>query len=145
MLEIKGNLWDFFGKENYVICITTNGCVKTNRKAVMGKGCAAEAAARFPFLARRLGDLVLNVGNKVHDLFPKSMVMLSFPVKHNWWEKADLDLIRESSTRLQQIANEYSKRIFILPRPGCSNGRLNWEDVKPILINMSNNIWVISK
>jgi len=62
--------------------------------------------------------------------------LLFFPTKHNWWEKSDLVLIEESTRQLRDffdnVISEYPVPIY-LPRPGCSNGGLDWEDVKPIL------------
>jgi hypothetical protein len=38
------------------MCITTNGFVQRNGHAVMSKGCALEAARRWPMWSRPLGD-----------------------------------------------------------------------------------------
>ena len=60
--------------------------------------------------------------------------MITFPVKHNWWEAADLGLIERSASELLKIIEvKKIKEAVYLPRPGCGNGRLNWEDVKKIL------------
>ena len=60
--------------------------------------------------------------------------MITFPVKHNWWEAADLGLIERSARKLlKMIEVKRIKEAIYLPRPGCGNGRLKWEDVKKIL------------
>ena len=51
MKEVFGDLWEFDG----IIAITTNGFVKRDRTCVMGRGCARQAAVRFPELPRKLG------------------------------------------------------------------------------------------
>jgi hypothetical protein len=58
--------------------------------------------------------------------------ILSFPVKHNWFEKADMDLIRRSCRELMEVADELGllEESALLPRPGCGNGKLDWSDVK---------------
>lgn len=33
----------------------------------------------------------------------------------------------------------------VLPRPGCGNGRLTWEQVKPVIKFLPDNVWVISR
>jgi hypothetical protein len=61
--------------------------------------------------------------------------LITFPVKRNWWEVADLALIERSARELLKIIEV--KRIrgaIYLPRPGCGNGRLKWEDVKKIFL-----------
>ncbi len=143
MIEVRGNLWDY---ECDAIVITTNGFVKNNGEAVMGRGCALEAANRIDNLPARLGQHIKNHGNTLTVFWEGyqgyngedgdiwSIDLITFPVKHNWWEKADLELIEQSCIDLKSWANEtsYWKKILI-PRPGCGNGGLDWEDVKPIL------------
>ena len=67
MLEVKGNLWTFeypnTSPDSYVRCITTNGFVKKNGEAVMGRGCAKEACERYPGLAKQLGEKIIKKGN----------------------------------------------------------------------------------
>jgi hypothetical protein len=126
MKERKVDLWD----APAVIVITTNGTVKINGEAVMGRGCAAEAKELFPKLPKLLGQKIKSEGNHVH-LLRYSIV--SFPVKHAWWEKADLLLIQRSARELVQKANAYGWRDIWIVRPGCGNGGLQWEHVKPVI------------
>jgi hypothetical protein len=143
MREIRGELWDYYHREDkpFVVCITTNGFVKKNGEAVMGRGCAYEATKRIPYIAKDLGELIKLYGNRpwgVHDI-------LTFPVKHNWWESADLELIRQSAETLRTIALDNLEITYVLPRPGCGNGRLDWAQVKPLLEDLPDNVWVISR
>lgn len=145
MKEIVGELWDYYGKPNTVVCITTNGTVKKSGEAVMGRGCAEEAKARFPKLPAVLGAFIKRFGNRPWwghtDGFEG---LASFPVKHNWWEQADLELIRESAKRLFDWAANHHET-FVLPRPGCGNGRLTWEQVRPVIEFLPDNVLVISR
>jgi len=128
MKEVFGDLWEFDG----IIAITTNGFVKRNETCVMGRGCAREAAARFPTLPFELGRKIRSEGNHVF-YFPE-YGLITFPVKHNWWEAADLGLIERSARELLKIIEvKKIKEAIYLPRPGCGNGRLKWEDVKKLL------------
>ncbi len=144
MREIVGELWDFYGKPRFIVCITTNGFVKKNGEAVMGRGCAKEAKLRFPGIAGFLGDLLKRDGNHLRMLGEPYRVV-AFPVKIGWWEDADLGLIKESAERLKNLAVVDSLTRFILPRPGCGNGNLKWEDVRPLLENLPDNVWIINK
>ena len=129
MKEIFGDLWEFDG----IIAITTNGFVKRDRACVMGRGCARQAAVRFPDLPRKLASRISAEGNHVFH-FPEHGLII-FPVKHNWWEAADLGLIQRSAGELLKIIEvKKIKEAVYLPRPGSGNGRLKWEDVKKILL-----------
>ena len=125
MKLVYGNLWDWFDK-GFAIAITTNGFVKNNGECVMGRGCALEAKKRFPSIATKLGSIITSNGNNVNLIMNR---IYSFPVKHNWWEEADLDLIRRSCKELTDLTSGE----VIIPRPGCGNGKLSWNIVKPIL------------
>jgi hypothetical protein len=131
MKEDYGNIWHMPGD---AICITTNGFVKKNGEAVMGAGIAKEANNFYPGLAKALGEFICIGGNRVHPLYFDNtweQLILSFPVKHNWWEKADMELIRKSCQELIEYL-DVTKPLqnVLLPRPGCGNGKLQWKDVK---------------
>lgn len=130
MIEVTGNLWTFPAD---VRCITTNGFVKKNGECVMGRGCAREAAKKLPQLPKLLGDFIKNNGNHVGWLYGSTHgdIIFSFPVKHNWWERADLDLIARSAEEIKVAVP--GKRTVLIPRPGCGNGQLSWDDVKPVI------------
>jgi hypothetical protein len=145
MKEIVGNLWTFqfpnTGPEAYIRCITTNGFIKQNGQAVMGRGCAAEACRLYPGAALRLGQEIKIKGNVCIWI---NTGLLTFPVKHNWWEKADLELIAKSAQRLNYIARYMiTDKWYILPRPGCGNGSRSWDEVRPILEGLPDNVLVI--
>jgi hypothetical protein len=133
MFEVTGDLWEYEPAD--AICITTNGFVKADGCAVMGAGCAREATERMPNVTATLGRMLDASGNKVHYLGSwNNRAVLSFPVKHHWREHADPELIKTSALKLVEMADISSfMRNVIIPRPGCGNGRLKWEDVKPVL------------
>lgn len=145
MKEIVGDLWDYAEKPQYYICITTNGTVKGNGCAVMGRGCAYEAMIRYPGLDKELGLAILRHGNIVQFLrtsTPESLI--TFPVKHEWHQQADINLIKKSANELAVIANALNNIEYILPRPGCGNGKLSWEVVKPVISFLPDNVHIIT-
>lgn len=142
MFEIKGNLWTLPAD---AICITTNGTIKKDGTCVMGRGCAKEAKDKFPGIDKVLGDSIKKYGNNViylSDIEDRgdNKRIYSFPVKHNWYEKADLELIEQSCIQLVKEIDStigdfdfgFNIRFIAVPRPGCGNGQLEWKDVKPI-------------
>jgi len=133
MKEIIGDIWDYHEKGHWIV-ITTNGNVKTNGEAVMGKGIALQAKQRYPELPRELGEQIRESGNCLHCDSKRGLLL--FPTKHDWWEKSDLKLIETSTMELvdlfDNLISDYPTPIYLV-RPGCSNGQLDWKDVKPLL------------
>lgn len=141
MITALGDLWSV--KPPDWICITTNGFVKMNGEAVMGRGCARQAAQRYPRLPRHLGADIIALGNHLYS-YPQ-WHLYTFPVKHNWWEKASLQLIAQSVEELrEEVEATPGVRNIYIPRPGCGNGQLQWEDVRPLLAKLPDRYVVIT-
>jgi len=151
MLQRKGNLWTLQADAR---CVTTNGIVRKDGLAVMGKGSAEEARHRFPGVDAYLGTLLTDYGNHV---FPIQEVqdtrlgydwtLLSFPTKEHWREKSDLELIRRSCGELMDEADRTPAwQTILLPRPGCGQGGLDWPDVRRIITPLlDDRVVVVSK
>lgn len=132
MKEITGNIWSYHRKECCIV-VTTNGIVKDNGEAVMGRGIALEAKSKFPALPRRLGKQIKVHGNRVF-LFADFHI-ITFPTKHSWRDnKSDIGLIERGARQLASLSNcgLVAPPVYLV-RPGCGNGGLDWEIVKPIL------------
>lgn len=118
------------------LCITTNGAIKNNGEAVMGRGCALDACRHEPGIQRLLGELLVRHGNHVqvlrvaYDAADLPTHWVSFPVKHIWSERAELGLIERSARELMHLIGATGWQTVLLPRPGCGNGRLRWPDVR---------------
>lgn len=129
------------------IVLTTNGTVKKNGDAVMGRGVARQAAYSWYGLQKLLGKKIRTKGNRVRLLTKTNAAVpylqlprksesfliavpwhiVSFPVKHNWFDKADLELIETSCKQLKRLIERKGWERVLLPRPGCGNGALNWK------------------
>jgi hypothetical protein len=120
--------------------VTTNGFVKSNGEAVMGRGCAQEAKQRFPGIERRLGSLLNEHGNRPMRLRSD---LATLPVKHNWWEDADPDLIIESVKRLVSLVDKFGYESVLMPRPGCGNGSLIWENIRPLIADLLDDRFIV--
>lgn len=139
MKEIKGNIWD---TDLDVICITTNGDFNTRNELTMGKGIALQAKLRFPELPGLLGEYVSIFGNTPEYIITRKKYNLcSFPTKRHWWEPSDIKLIERSATLIERKIPSGST--VALPRPGCSNGGLNWKDVKIAIEPLLDNNYTI--
>jgi hypothetical protein len=159
MQEVKGDIWEL--SKYHGICITTNGILKKDNRAVMGAGIAKAARDRFLGLDVDLGKTILSTGNHVYYLgtyidkndpyYNTGYVgaveywkVISFPTKQHWMEDSKLDLIKQSITELTLLAHLIDEKIY-LPRPGTSNGHLKWEDVKPILEVLDDRFIVVDR
>lgn len=133
------------------VCVTTNGVLRANGRAVMGAGIAKYARDTFQGVDKRLGENIKAYGNRAFSLgwqwpitatsecSPQKQagkfMLLSFPTKHHWKDNSDSVLIRESCRQIMSLANEHDLDSIYMPCPGCSNGHLDYErDVRPVLM-----------
>lgn len=123
------NIWDCNYK-NFIICITTNGTVKKNGEGVMGAGIAKEVAEMIPYAPKKLGTHIKANGNHVGCICDN---FIAFPVKHNWYEIADINLIKRSAKQLIDILNRNPTKLVVLPAPGIGNGKLSWDEVEKVI------------
>lgn len=132
MHEIFGNFWRQDGYDLY--CITTNGVVKKDGRCVMGRGIAQQARDRFIDFDLAVGRGIEEFGNVPFTIgYFDGDWYSTFPVKHKWFEQADLELIEQSAKILVYNVTVARQRKVLLPRPGCGNGGLSWEDVKRVI------------
>lgn len=129
MKTMYGNLWNFHSLGP--VCITTNGIIKKDGELVMGAGIALQAKNRFPELPRKLAELVGKYGNRVFYL--STVRVFSFPTKDHWRDKSELGLIEQSSKQLVEICDRTGINQVYLPKPGCANGGLSWDDVNQLI------------
>lgn len=137
MVEVFGNAWDLMvdgGEYKYsYLAITTNGTITKAGVGVMGAGIAKEAMMKCRGIEKVLAKRLLERGNIVSKLGENTKynyTIISFPVKHNWFEDADIELIKDSCRYLMKEVIGDRDILVLLPRPGCGNGNLDWEDVK---------------
>lgn len=147
---------------NDAVVVTTNMVVERGR-AVMGAGVAKVIAQAFPEAPSILGQRLRHFGNvpiligfwgqqagfkeqwdKLH-----TKPLWSFPTKHHWKDPSDIRLIIQSAKLLDWELKKYfggARFSCAIPRPGCSNGGLEWSTVRthlePIL---DDNYLIIDK
>lgn len=145
--EEYGSIWELARRDYEAVVVFTNGYVKKDGTAVMGRGIAREAAVRWPSLPGLLGAGLKHRGNHVltftlsdldspmalENAEPREWNIITFPTKHAWWEQSDMTLIERSAQELVVEADILEVRRVIMGRPGCGNGNLAWRDVRPLL------------
>lgn len=149
MIEVFGDAWEL--SKNHTLCITVNNNVRIDNRAVMGRGIAKQAATRFPKVPFILADHILDKRVPMvfwlgkFGIYPDWWDLIAFPTKYNFWEKSSLELIKQSVEELDNLchADVYKDEAIFLPRPGCSNGGLDWKDVKPLLEKLDNRFYIV--
>lgn len=141
MIERHSDLWEMHRVPGHLVCISVNGCVKRNGCAVMGAGCAKQATQIHLGIAKQFGDYLKKRGNQPGVLEGNGWQLGVLPVKHNWWERADLKLIEDSVRWLMD--NDCGDVTFHVPRLGCGNGGRDWEtEVRPLMVELGDNVVV---
>ncbi|HRN27489.1 MAG: macro domain-containing protein [Ignavibacteriaceae bacterium] len=140
MIDIikKGNLLDA-DVEAVVNTVNTEG--------VMGAGVALQFKKAFPDnfklyeKAAKVGQI--NVGKifvtetgKITN--PKYII--NFPTKQHWRYPSKLVWIKDGLEDLKKFIIKKKIKSIALPPLGCGNGKLNWNDVKPLIINSLEDI-----
>lgn len=146
MKEIKGDILNEMFNYDFV-CVTTNGILRNNGYNVMGAGVAKAFRDKFRGIDKLVGQKIREKGNIVNCIMEiNGCTVLTFPTKHHWKDKSDIKLIKQSAVQLMRYLNISDKNV-LLPRPGCSNGGLNWErDVRPVLEEiLDDRVTIISK
>ncbi len=140
MLQKQGNIWDFHDQGKW-IAITTNGTVTSFGRAVLGKGVALQARQRYPWLPKHLAARLRETGNRPQAF--SNIKLVTFPVKRDWWERADLQLIEKSCDWLYRLREQAGIQEQYMVRPGCGAGGLKWEQVEPILSKQLDDKFVV--
>lgn len=131
MLENYGDLWAARQPGDWV-CITVNATLRSDGLLVMGRGIALEASKKYPWLQESLGLLIKQHGSRLEVLDQDRLI--AFPVKNHFKDKADINIILKSTLQLLDATSRIEGRI-LMPRPGAGYGRLDWLEVRPMLMH----------
>ena len=127
---------DIFDQEVEAIVNPVN-CV-----GVMGHGLAAAFRERYPSNLRAYHNAclihVVRLGGVLfHDLqsgdgLPKYII--NFPTKQHWRDDSQIRDIRSGMVALCDMINDKGIKSIAIPQLGCGLGKLNWDDVKPLIV-----------
>lgn len=112
-----------------------------NTVGVMGKGIAAAFKKSFPANFKAYAEEVkegrFQVGRVM--FFPTGMLhpkyVVNFPTKKDWKHPSKMAYVEEGLKDLvAKLKNIDDARSIAIPPLGCGNGRLDWNDVKPVML-----------
>lgn len=141
MKLVKG-LIDYSVKpDNTILLFTGNAFIKKNGALVMGRGAAKQVRDLYPGIDKDFGTEI----RKSADPWNYGVVLLPcnigvFQVKKDWFDKADLNIIKRSVKKLKWMAMYSAVHDIHMNFPGIGNGKLNREDVLPLLQDLPDNV-----
>lgn len=123
-----------------------------NTVGVMGKGIAKDFKARFPDMYREYKHYCdsreLAIG-ALHVWRGQSKWVLNFPTKTTWKLPSKLDYIEHGLRTFREHYPQLGIRSIAFPPLGCGNGNLDWQDVRPIMVQYLHKldipIWIHEK
>lgn len=142
--------------DNTILILPCNKGNKKDGTNVMGRGLAKDVATLLPFVPKLLGEYILSeleyseskqldycdntITSKIH--YPTKLFFFFTKARNldqpylSWKHQSDLKTIESSLLYLQKelMCSFNNKYTFLLPKVGCGNGGLNYEDVKPLLL-----------
>lgn len=159
-MNIKiGNLMDHIDDYNDIF-ITANGYIKSNGMLVMGRGFALQVNKAFKegksaasYFGQRIISEALLVGTRP-TLYNYNLLLPNFAqfgthtktswglfqVKLDYSERASLELISKATIMLREYANLHTTNRMALNYPGIGNGKLDINDVAPILTQLPHSV-----
>lgn len=122
---------DLFASGAYILVNTVN-CV-----GVMGKGIALQFKQRYPDMFYQYQVLCkagkLKVGN-VHIWEKDGVCIINFPTKNDWRNPSQYEWIEAGLKALRFQLKSRPGTTIAIPALGCSNGGLDWDRVKPMIV-----------
>ncbi len=134
MIEFKqGNLLE----EKTEAIVNTVNCV-----GVMGKGIALQFKQAFPEnfkLYKKACDTKELQPGMMLTFFTGDLLnpryIINFPTKRHWKGKSRIEDVQSGLDALLEEIRRLDIRSIAIPPLGCGNGGLNWDVVKPLIVN----------
>jgi O-acetyl-ADP-ribose deacetylase (regulator of RNase III) len=118
-----------------------------NTVGVMGKGLALQFKQAYPGNFRAYQAACRNGEVRLGQMFVyepgtpgQPRYLVNFPTKGHWRAKSRLDDIRAGLADLRQVILDRGITSIAIPPLGCGNGGLNWQDVRPLIIEALGNL-----
>ena len=125
---LTGNLFE----SNAQVIVNTVNC-----RGVMGKGLALAFKERYPEMfhvyQQECREGRLRIGRPT--LYKKSTPwILNFPTKDNWRANSKLEYIEQGLQYFVKHYKEVGINSIAFPKLGAQNGKLEWDDVGPLMM-----------
>ncbi len=110
-----------------------------NTVGVMGKGIALGFKTTFPIVnieyqkAIKEGNIKIGKVQVIETNLISPEFIINFPTKKHWRHPSKLDYIETGLQDLVQVIHNFKIKSIAVPPLGCGNGRLPWDQVKPLL------------
>jgi len=135
-IEYKVNLDIFKSKAESIV--NTVNCV-----GVMGKGLAKEFKKRYPEMykeyRKKYENNQLKIG-KLHIFKTLDHLIINFPTKMHWKNSSRIEWIEAGLNYFAKNYKKWNITSVAFPQLGTSHGKLNWNDVKPLMEKYLNSI-----
>jgi O-acetyl-ADP-ribose deacetylase (regulator of RNase III) len=111
-----------------------------NTVGVMGKGLALQFKNAFPEnfasyeRACKAGEVVTGRMHVVRRLAAPRFI-INFPTKQHWRQPSKLEYVRDGLRDLGTQIRTLGIASIAVPPLGCGNGGLDWDDVKPLILD----------
>jgi O-acetyl-ADP-ribose deacetylase (regulator of RNase III) len=136
-MTIRLMLGDLLKQDDVDAIVNTVNCV-----GVMGKGIALQFRNKWPAnnqayeLACKAGQVklgkmfVFDSGGLVKPNF-----IINFPTKGHWRAKSEIKSIQDGLKDLVAEVRRLNIKSIAIPPLGCGNGGLDWDDVRPLIVD----------
>jgi O-acetyl-ADP-ribose deacetylase (regulator of RNase III) len=128
---IDGDMFDI----NSDIMVCPVNCV-----GVMGAGIARTFKVRYPDMFRAYLEACIIGELKPGKLFVWNDQIICLPTKDHWRDNSTYDYVVSGLLELRDYLNRHGEVTVSLPALGCGNGNLNWDWVKPIIVEVLGDI-----
>lgn len=117
-----------------------------NTVGVMGKGIALAFKKAFPLNYKLYKEICDNKEFSVGDIFTTNTgqltpkFIINFPTKEHWKGRSKIEYVENGMKKLVETIKTKGIKSIAIPPLGCGNGGLQWNVVKPIILNELKNI-----
>lgn len=117
-----------------------------NTVGIMGKGIALSFKKSFPNVFEQYkrsvdkGEFEIGKVQVVRTGLLTPKYVINFATKKHWRNPSKIDFIRMGLLDLKTKLAEHKIKSIAIPPLGCGNGKLDWEVVKPLMVNILEDI-----